>query len=271
MQLLAYTAFLAVLTLGDAAGFLGPQHASLVAKEMPITAHSKKAGDGYTKGSPLYDKQQEREKKGVPAAKEAEKKPAALAAPDESTFYKIYNVTPEEHAYRGLTHFLSYFIITMLMALLWTKAAVVGMGPGRIPEGYDERKNNPLGFAYGLFSLDHCFGHHANVCFCTWCCMPLRLADTYSKQPAPLVRTFWTALVVVTCLLGLSQLTLGFTFLIFLCVAVYFRQGLRKKYGLDSGKTTIATDCLTWIFCPFCSMAQEARQVEFVLPQKRGP
>jgi len=281
MQWLVYTAFLAVLPLGDAAGFLNPQHASLVAhsaevKEMPITSHSKKAGDGYKKGSPLYDKQQELGKKGAPAAKEGEKKSAALKAPAAPAlntnpfnggYFSTRNDTPEEHVHRGLTTFLSYFIITMLVALIWVKAT----SPGRTTEGYDERKNNALGFAYGLFSWDHCFGHHANVCLCSWCCAPLRLADTYSKQPTPLARNFWTALVVIACLLGLSQLTYGFTAVIFLCAAVYFRQGLRKKYGLESGGSTYVMDCLSWICCPFCTMAQEARQVEFVLPVKRQP
>jgi len=276
MQLLVFTAFLASFSLVDATGFLNPQHASLVAhtvkKEMPITTHSKKAGDGYEKGSPLFAKQEELEKKGkgTPASKAAAIEaigPPGVKAPKMPSTYNPIGATPEEHVYRGLSAFLSYFIVTMLVALIWVKYT----SPGRTDHGYDERKNNALGFAYNLFAWDHCFGHHASVCLCSWCCGPLRLADTYSKNPSPLVKSFWTALVLIACLIGLSQLTYGFTGVIFLCAVVYFRQGLRKKYGLESGGSTVAVDCLSWIFCPFCSMAQEARQVEFVLPVKRGP
>jgi Cys-rich protein (TIGR01571 family) len=262
---------------------MAPQHASLVSKkkEMPITTHDKSAGDGYNKGSPLYEKQQEREKSG---AADAKPKPAAAAvstddgvkvsvpstedATNVNHWLSVYGNprNPKEgHLTRGLAYFCSYFIMTMLVALIWIKCT----SPGRTKEGYDERKNNSQGFAYGLFSLDHCFGHHASVCLCSWCCTPLRLADTYSKEPSPLVRSFWVALVLITCLLGLQQLTFGFTGVVFMCVAVYYRQLLRKKYALDTGAATVFQDILSWICCPFCSMAQEARQVEFVIPIRK--
>jgi len=280
MQLVLVVVLTALLPLGDAAGFLNPQHAALVAhtikKDMPVTSHSKTAGDGYKKGSPLYGKQQELEKNGAPAPKAEEKgskTSAALKAPTVPgvpqvatipSWEKVYG-GEKDHVSYGLSYFCSYFILTMLVALIWIKCTV----PGRTKEGYDERKNNALGFAYGMFSFDHCLGHHGCVCLCSWCCAPLRLADTYSKEPASLVKSFWAALVMITCLLGLQHLTFGFTGFLFLCVAVYFRQGLRKKYGLEAGGSTYLKDFVSWLCCPFCSMAQEARQVEFVLPIKR--
>jgi len=268
---LVSAAALAVLALshpGDATQFLSPTHASLVAKEMPITKHEKEAGDGYSKGSPLYEKQQKLAKDGAPKVKAAVKSdPVAVSVPtsaDGVTWHTVYG-DDKTHLTRGLYAFLSYFIMTMLVALIWIKFT----SPGRTKEGYDERKNNPLGFAYGLFAWDHCFGHHASVCLCSWCCAPLRLADTYSKEPTPLVKSFWAALVMITCLLGLQHLTFQFTSLLFVCMATYFRQALRKKYGLESGGSTVFMDCFSWLCCPFCTMAQEARQVEFVLPVKR--
>lgn len=44
-------------------------------REMPIVKHDKAAGDDYNKGSPLYEKQEERKKQGIPAVKPAEPKP----------------------------------------------------------------------------------------------------------------------------------------------------------------------------------------------------
>jgi Cys-rich protein (TIGR01571 family) len=264
----------------DAATFLSPRHASLVGqtlthdqKDMPVTTHNKTAGDGYNPGSPLYKKQQK-------AAEDGDVKKATHAKAPNSIDGKTIHVTvPPKDKVTDPTHwwtmyydyhtknmttafvfFLQYFIFTMLVALIWVKCT----SPGRTRRGYDERKNNAMSFAYGLFSLDHCCAHHSSVCLCTWCCAPLRLADTYSKEPFPLITKFWHALILITCLLGLSQLTFGVTELIFFGLAVYFRQQLRKQYGLEAGGSSWCTDCLAWLFCPFCAIAQEARQVEFV-------
>merc|ERR1719401_638885 len=135
---------------------------------------------------------------------------------------------------------------------------------GRSESGYPERANTGEGFAYGIFSTDHCCGHHAHVCLCSWCCAHIRLADTYSKKPYPLLESFWVALLMVCLVEALMYLTLGYLWFIGICVAVYFRQQLRQNYGIQSGGMTYLWDCCFWSFCPCCSIAQEARQVEFV-------
>lgn len=276
----ALVALAVLVPFGDAAfvGFLGPRKASALTqvKEMPITNHQKEAGGDYQKGSPLFAKQEGLGDKGKTAAALKEPKsadgkkvlhvtqPPQEEATNHKYWWKVYG-GEKNHMKYGLSYFFSYFIFTMLVALIWIKCAK----PGRTKEGYDERKNNGSVFAYGLFSLDHCFGHHAHVCLCSWCCAPLRLADTWNKEPNTLVKSFWSALIIVSCLAGLSQLTFGFTSLLLVCVCIHFRQQMRKKYGLESGGSTWAYDCMSWFFCPFCSMAQEARQVEFVLPAKK--
>jgi len=243
-------------------------------KEMPITNHKKEAGGVYKPGSPLYGKQQHRERQST-------KRQEALTEPNSNSVVHV-TIPPEEqvtspahwwsmlfrgtvtHIIDGLYYFFFYFTLTMLFAVIWTKCASLG----RTKESHDERRNNGLAWAYGFCSCDHCFGHHAQVCFCSFCCVPLRLADTYSKGPFPLMKSFWTALIIITCLLALEQLTFGLNLLVLCCMAIYFRQQMRKKYGLESGGSTVCMDCLAWFFCPFCSMAQEARQVEFVMPLK---
>lgn len=274
-NIVAVVAFSALLQLGNAGGFLKTQHVSLVQnKEMPITSHEKEAGGVYKPGSPLYEKQQDRAKE--PGTKAALKEPesskvvkVSTPSQDKATspayWWKVYG-GEEAHVKNSLYAFFSYFIFTMLVALIWIK------GAGRTKESHDERPqkgSRKVTWSYGFFSFDHCFGHHAHVCFCAWCCGPLRLADSYNKEPVPLMKNFWSALIIITCLLGLGQLTFGLTSLVFLCMATYMRQKLRKKYSLESGGSTVFIDCLSWLFCPFCSMAQEARQVEFVMPGKK--
>lgn len=270
----------------DAAGFLAPRHASLVGKavardekDMPVAKHDKDAGGDYNEGSPLYEKQEKlkasgdakdpRAIKGNGAVldvdgvkKHVPKVPKSGNADVDDLHSKLFNyqVSTEGHLSRGISAFVSYFLITMLVALIWTRCT----SPGRTRTGYDERKNTGKSFAYGLFSLDHCAGHHSSVCLCSWCCSPLRIADTWAKEPFPLIKSFWVALIFVASLIGLSNLTFGLTSVLFLCAAIYYRQQLRRQYGMDFGGATCFQDCLVWWCCPCCAMAQEARQVEFV-------
>lgn len=281
---------LALVVCGDAAKFMGPARASLVGetlahdkKAMPETKHNKTAGSGYNPGSPLYKKQ---EKEGgsdpAPPPKKAEPlkdatdkaaeavkavpKPAPVEVPKPDHWYDHVKVgpreTPEAFVRHGLSYFLSYFIIVMLIALIWTKCTK----PGRTKFGYSDRPNDSGKFAYSLFSTDHCFDIHCKLLLCSWCCSPLRIADTWAKEPLPLMKNFWVALILIACLIGLSQLSLGFTSLVFLGLAVYFRQQMRQKYGMTNNGQICFLDCLTWWCCPCCAIAQEARQVEYVKP-----
>jgi Cys-rich protein (TIGR01571 family) len=268
--------FVALARLGDASvGFLGPEHVSLVQKkEMPVTKHTKEAGDGYKKGSPLYAKQVALEKKGEagPAPKApAESAKVSVTVPptdkalDHNHWWSVVYSGEKAHMMHGLSYFFSYFTFTMLIALIWIKCAKPGRNKmGALVGDYDERPQTGVKFMYGLFSFDHCFGHHAHVILCSLCFAPLRMADTYNKEPAPLMKNFWSALIIITCLCGLSVLTFGFTSLVLVGICIYFRQKLRQKYGLESGSSTWFWDSLSWICCPLCAMAQEARQVEFV-------
>lgn len=63
----------------------------------------------------------------------------------------------------------------------------------------------------------------------------------------------------------LSHLTFTISHILFVGIAVYYRQQLREKFGLSSGTwDTILQDCIVWCCCPCCAAAQEARQVERV-------
>jgi len=245
---------------------------SLLVRDMPVTTHDKDAGSGYNQGSPLYEKQQATGKKAAPEPPAT----AAIKLEDPSKLdANDVQKAPEElqsfvkkrfNFWFGLQYFVTFVLTWLLLGLIWVKAI------GRHKAGYKERERDPRGFTYGLFSLDHCFGHHANVCLCAWCCFPLRLADTYAKEPHMLVSSFMKALLGVSVVLALMELSVGFSHIIFVCAAVYFRQQLRKVYSLPSGNcTTLTEDCFTWWCCPFCAAAQEARQVEFVTTKDVPP
>lgn len=274
-----------------AASFMAPKRASLVGealavghdkkKDMPVTTHNKTKGDGYNPGSPLFKKQEKQaEKKAAPAPEPAANKSTPLGMPGESSRNafgnpKIFSVSlkdaeeilfgTKDHLFHGLTFFCSYFIFTLLVALIWIKCT----SPGRYEEGEHFRDNKPPLFAHGLFTVDHCFGHHGIVCFCAWCCPAIRMADTYAKKPFPLMGgekgNFWVALVIIAGLAGFARLTYGFSSFVLFCMGIYYRQELRKQYGLHHGGPSCVWDFLAWWCCTPCAIVQEARQVEFVL------
>lgn len=162
----------------------------------------------------------------------------------------------KDHFTNGVQFFLSYVVITMLVGLVWVKCI------GR-DQPFPLRTQGGSGFAFGLLNFEH-LELSIKICFCSLCCSPLRIADTYSKDPNPIVKSFWFALLMVTCLFALMPLTYHVTWLIFLCIAVSFRQKLRTNFKLETGGKTWLFDCASWIFCPCCAVIQEARQVELV-------
>lgn len=262
--------------------FMSPRQTSLVGqatkqvnKEMPKTEHDKEPGGGYKKGSPLYEKQQELKKAGPPKKPDTptespvdgadltdwEKEAEYITHPHRSPYYL---------SWAGVRYFLGYLITWLLLALLWQYCGIFSW---RSQKGYLERKSEYSGFSYGLFSLDHCYkggDHHVNVCLCSWCCAPLRIADTWSKEPfAVMTRNFYVTLIVVCLLLGLGPWSGNLSLFIFFCVAVIMRQKMRQQYGMEHGNcSTYFQDCFTWWCCPCCAIAQEARQAEFCIKEK---
>jgi len=278
---------LALAPVSNAVGFMGPRGASLVeqtvthdAEEMPITKHDKDAGGVYNKGSPLYEKQEKRKTDGKVAKIE---KPASaklsvddqhvtIPTLDEASDPKILSERQlalselKKYWKVGLVYFLSYVTFWLLMGLIWIKC--ITKGPlFRWPESHPDRDNNYQDFNHDLFSTEHVDSHHFVVCFCSLCCIPLRLADTYSKLPSPISTNFYAALLFFSCLLGLGPVTAGWSTLAFLCIVVYFRQRIRRKYNLEHGGMTWIGDFVRWFFCPCCAIAQEARQLDFVDPR----
>jgi len=164
----------------------------------------------------------------------------------------------------ALWSFLPYTIMVFILAFIWMQVG------GRVPPvGF--RRNNGQDFAFGLCELEYCLHDHMWVCICSFCCSAIRMADNYSKSsqeysmPRAIIPGFWRALCIILAIQFLITLTGGLGFILFVCIAVFLRQRLRKIYGLPNctGKI-LAWDCLFWCCCPWCTIAQECRQVQFV-------
>jgi Cys-rich protein (TIGR01571 family) len=100
------------------------------------------------------------------------------------------------------------------------------------------------------------------------------MADTYSKSsadfsfPRAIIPGFWKALCVTLAMQFFMYHTGGLGFILFVMLAVFFRQKLRKTYGLPNCTgSVLAWDCLFWCCFPCCTIAQETRQVQFVTGQ----
>lgn len=126
-----------------------------------------------------------------------------------------------------------------------------------------EQQLETHGFQFGIFDTTKCsFG----LCFLSFCCCPLRWADTVSQEKLKII-SFWPALLLVASLIAFGNIPYlgGILSLVLLGVVMYFRQSIRSHYGIDRGTCmTLAEDCLCYTFCAPCLVAQEARQVEYV-------
>mmetsp|Transcript_10200 Transcript_10200/g.16565 ORF Transcript_10200/g.16565 Transcript_10200/m.16565 type:complete len:347 (-) Transcript_10200:110-1150(-) len=157
-----------------------------------------------------------------------------------------------------LLAYIPYALMVVLFAMIWLYL------DGRIPPECERNISGGRDFEYGLCDTDHVFTHHMWICVCAFCCCPIRMADTYSKEgkTKPIITGFWAALALTLLMGFLVDLSCGIATILFLCFAVYFRQRIRETYGLPRGGKTLAWDCLFWCFCPWCTAAQEARQIE---------
>lgn len=307
MKLVAWLVLGVSVLVADGADFMGhrkdstkqslAQDVTNAHRDMPETQHKKEAGNGYKKGSPLYDKQQKRKDKkpppppgvGIPSKLEAPD--AKLKAPDKEDVVPNSKEDFQKRSDYGhfvfekltgfeilLYRWLPHSLLVLLFAVLYTKFTF--LFGGRHPEGYGERDAKPDDFSWGLFSGEHLMREHHphwHICFCTICCSPIRLADTWSKNPDPLLKNFWAAFIIVIMMNGLHMFAIGWSLameiavgFLLVCICVYFRQKMRTKYGIISGGKTFCWDFLYWCCCPCCTMIQEARQVEFVMPPSGG-
>jgi Cys-rich protein (TIGR01571 family) len=166
----------------------------------------------------------------------------------------------------GVKAFIAYAIIVLVIAAIWDEERDSLLPPQL------ETKRYTQDFAYELFSLDQCLDSHFWICACSFCCVPIMMADNLSKTrsenkaPQAIIPSFWLALAFVLGILFLVVITSGLGWILAVAIAVYFRQRIRQTYGLPyCTSDVLAKDCISWCCCPWCTVAQETRQVQLVI------
>lgn len=204
------------------------------APDIPTTVHEKEASDGYMPGSPLYEEQQRR---GGPDVANTN---SGMQAPSTRS---------------NLAYAVVYLVLIILVAAIY-KRFHKGLGLHEIhPHDGDA-------FTFGLFDF-HCAQDYS-ICLMAFCCPVVRWADTTSSPKVQFL-PFWPALLLFAALVAFGPITMGITALFEILLGVYYRQKLRHVFGhTGSSLKTLSLDCLTWMCCAPCAIAQEAREVERV-------
>lgn len=166
-------------------------------------------------------------------------------------------------------HVSQYFVKGFISVLVWAALTML-IGcfyhhekqhpPKMDPEGvnvslHDRERLDRQRWRFGLFEC----AEVPSLCLFSLFCAPIRWADTMRMAG---FMNFFSGLALVVGLTVLGSLTLGIGFLFLLGACVRFRHHMRKQFDIRSGLCGVYTDALAYIFCPLCSIVQEARQVE---------
>lgn len=125
------------------------------------------------------------------------------------------------------------------------------------PEGvnvslHDRDRLNRRRWRFGLFECCDA----PSLCLFSFLCAPVRWADTMRMIG---FLNYFSALGLVIALTLIGFLTFGMGFIVLIGVMVMYRQQLQAKFNI---RANASKDLPSFIFCPWCSIAQEARQVE---------
>jgi len=218
--------------------------------------HQKKAGGGYTKGSPLYNKQQE------------------AASSSLGSYGVNLHANKTKHVIGTLLAIVIYIILVLILAYVYkyfkTKTVVDKMEPDILRPTQGAWMG---GFRYHLLPCmdlaENNFEKDWLICLSACCCPLIRWADTISQVS--------TAKFYMLLLAGIAFDVLFFWFGLFLfgvyvwdvfflivvIIGVYCRQRIRLAYGHGSPTcSSVCMDILAWSCCTCCTIVQEAREVD---------
>jgi Cys-rich protein (TIGR01571 family) len=252
------------------------------------TVHQKVAGNGYKKGSPLYNLQEGKQDAAKLAPKAAEPQNATrqeklyacvdheLAKSEDTPAQEIidgvndcivkHDATPleawgiRERVYENLyaRHFwtslvssiLIFLIIPLIVAFVYQRNK---KDPEPVRRGMGMSRDD---FQYGICS---CFEVPA-MSLLTCCCFAVRWADTMRMAS---YLSFWVGVVMILFLELINAFTGGLALCVAWGIVVYYRQQLRKEFGLESGTLkSCCCDICGYFWIPCCMAVQEARQLE---------
>lgn len=216
-----------------------------------IVSHMKEPGEGYQRGSPLYEKQQGRN--SILDAWVFEGMTAGGKQPSHTHLFWSASV---------------YAIFVLTFAALYKKSLVQplqaraqGENPMELPPA------THCGFAYSCFDYKN-FATDWHICLWSLCCPIVQWAGTASKSVTPFMN-FWAAVGLMLFLVVLSPFTYGLTGLVVLALFLTRRRQLRRVYNHSQGhwlQDIALVFCCNSFLC--CQLVQEAREVEYTSPQQ---
>lgn len=231
---------------------------------METVVHSKEAGDGYKKGSPLYGKQ-EASKVNTTISHDGDAKSLSKNT-SPVDFWRYW----AEYPVSMLTIHLAYILIMAAVAYAYRILKAKGhLGGASLANEEAPFPYEGDAFTYGFVDVHSC-KQDWPIWLSACCCPMVRWSDTVSAPQAPLL-DFWTAIFMMIALEVLGPLTwFGSSFFVVL-VGIYFRQRLRLLFGHEPKRCkTVALDFLAWCCCPLCAIVQEAKEVEKVRRKPAG-
>lgn len=150
---------------------------------------------------------------------------------------------------------VAYFYNMYRLGLVFDKEGMQ-MG-GEIQGVFGHFVHGGADFTHGLFG---CLGD-MKICCLSFCCFPIRWADTLDKTNPRLVQ-YWAGFAIMGLLVCFAPLTGSISSLVAVLVGAFYRQQLRIHFGIQNGGMTWVYDVLTYLCCGPCAATQEARQVE---------
>lgn len=271
------------------------QAAPAVGKTTKTVVHQKVPGNGYKPGSPLYNVQEGKADAPASTKKAAEPQNGTreeklyacvddeLApigeASDNRTQAEIwegveacmtkYDATPgERFAIQAQAtdkiykhHWVAIYVFGALFFILVLIAAFIYQRQKKDPE--PTRSGMAMDRDEFTFGICSCF-EVPGISLLTCCCFAIRWADTMRMAS---MMSFWAGVLLITGLELIDVLTHKYTggavMLVAWGIVVYYRQKLRKEFGLESGTLkSCCCDICGYCWIPCCMAVQEARQLE---------
>lgn len=223
---------------------------------LPAVQHDKDPASGYNEGSPLYEEQQRwMQRNGdnsLPNGGDFEWVPV----PWRSVWQQFYDY-PMSSVFGLILQILLIICFAWLylqyMPSWRRKHADLAFHHSNEADSFTDWRHTPWDVNCGQDWQLCCWGAF---------CPMIRWADTIGNERV-LKGSFWTAFFLMLILYVIGPLTFGISLIAALCIAIYFRQRMRRIFNLSPGEPlTVFYDTLLWCCCPFCALMQEARQVE---------
>jgi len=223
---------------------------------LPVVHHDKDPASGYNQGSPLYEEQQRWvERNGdnsIPGAGEL----AWVPLPWRSVWEQFYF-----HPVQSVCGLIFQILIVVCFAYLYLQYMPTWRKNHR--DLAYHQSNEAASFRdWRHTPWDINCAQDWQLCAWGWCCPIIRWADNIGHESV-LKGSFWTAFFLMLILNILAPITFGISLVFALCIAIYFRQKMRRIFDLRPGEPMIVMyDVFLWCCCPCCALVQEARQVE---------